>query len=175
SRNLAWRSPYPRARWLFVEVGREGHVARRAAGAVLVPGAPGKGVAGLVLPGGAEAEDDDRDVAAVRHLPAGRGADPGERPDRDLVLDLLDDQGERAGEDEVELFLALVHVDAHALARLQLEPVDAEALGAEVAPDRFEDLPVRPARLGGDSEGGEVGLGHRLRPRPTLGVGPHLG
>ena len=98
-----------------------------------------------MLPGGAEGEEDDRDLAAVRDLAAGRGADPGQRPDRDLVLDPLEDEGQGAGEDEVELFLALVDVDAQALARLQLEPVDAEALGAEVAADRFEELASGPA------------------------------
>ena len=101
-----------------------------------------------MLTRGAEGEDDDGDVAAVGNLAAGRRADPGQRADRDLVLDLLDDQREGAGEDEVELFLALMDVDAHALARLQLEPVDAKALAAELPPDRpSEKFPAYPSAV----------------------------
>ncbi len=65
----------------------------------------------------------------------------------ELVLLLLDDQGEGALEHEVGLLLHGVPVDAGTLARLQREHVDAERGDAERAPHRHEPLARRAVEV----------------------------
>ena len=70
------------------------------------------------------------------------GADARELALAELARLALDPQRERAGQDEVDLLLRGVGVDAPALAGPQQDLVDAEARDAELAAERDEALVV---------------------------------
>ena len=56
------------------------------------------------------------------------------------MLDAFHDERQLTGQDDVDLLLALVAVDAAALAGLQPQQVDPEALDAELPAQRLEPL-----------------------------------
>ena len=86
----------PDATGLRIEVGSSGTSPASGGAAPFVRGTQASVVADW-CPGSAEGEEDDRDVAAVRHLAAGRGPTRASVPTGILVLDFLDDQGQGAG------------------------------------------------------------------------------
>ena len=88
----------------------------------------------------AEREQQHVLVAAVGDLAAHLGADPRQLALAERLLLALDPEAERAGEDEVDLLLRRVAVDAAALAGAEQDLVQAEARDAEVAAERDEAL-----------------------------------
>ena len=79
-------------------------------------------------------------VAAVGDVAAHLGRDAGELALAELPDLALDHERERAGEDEVDLLLGRVAVDAPALAGPQDDLVDAEGRDAQLAAERDEAL-----------------------------------
>src|SRR3954447_2398948 len=137
-----------------LEVRREGNLLRRPALGV-VPVGIGEAVAADVRLGPAERDERHAGVSAVGELP------PGLRPDAGGVVGLqgvdlaaVELERERALEHDVGLLLLPVAVDAAALAGLEQHQVEAEALDAELAPQRDEAL----ARLEVERRNGGTGL-----------------
>jgi hypothetical protein len=91
-----------------------------------------------VLSGAAEGEQDEALPPGVHELTARGRPDAHEAVRVEHMLDALNEQGERALEDEIHLLLTLVCVDAAALAGLQHDEVDAEALNAQLASQRLK-------------------------------------
>ena len=72
-------------------------------------------VAALVGRRSAEREDNAGSAASVRQLASDGGRDPRNPSDGELVLLGFDQKGQRACQDEVDLFLTVMAVDAEAL------------------------------------------------------------
>src|SRR5262245_22567303 len=121
------------------EVVREGDLLGRP-GVVVVPVRPGEAVPAGVLPGGADGEEDARRRAAVQQAAAHLRGDPGQLALGEVAGLALDLEGEGPPEDEVDLLLALVAVDAAALAGAEDELVEAEGRDAEPAAQGDEAL-----------------------------------
>jgi hypothetical protein len=105
---------------------------------VLVPGLVGAPVAANVLLGSAERDEEQRLAVPVHELAPDVGRDAGELAAPQLALLALDGERERALEHEVDLLLALVTVDAAALARAQADEVEAERADPELLAQPLE-------------------------------------
>jgi len=87
-----------------------------------------------------EGQHDEAVRAAVNQLAAHVWTDAHQAVRGQHVLDAFYNQGQLALEDEVDLFLVLVRVDAKPLARLQHDQVHPERAHAEFAPQRLKTL-----------------------------------
>jgi hypothetical protein len=108
--------------------------------ALLVPGVVGAAVAADVLVRAAGRQDEQRLAVAVEQLAADVGRDAGQLTALQLARLALDDERECALEDDVDLLLALVPVDAAALARPEPQQVQAERAHAELLPQPLEPI-----------------------------------
>jgi hypothetical protein len=98
------------------------------------------GVAGLVLAGGAEGEDDQALGSAVDELAADRRGDAQQFAGAQPRLLPLDEHGQLALDDEVDLLLVGMTMYAHPLPGRQGDLVDAKAHEPELAAQREQAL-----------------------------------
>jgi anti-sigma factor ChrR (cupin superfamily) len=121
------------------QVVRERDLLRRPARRA-VPVAPRLAVAADVLVRAAKREQHEALGPAVDELATDRRPDPHELAALEHVLLALDQQRQRAVEDQVDLLLLAVAMDAPALQWLEHDLVHPEARHAELAPQRHEAL-----------------------------------
>ena len=72
------------------------------------------------------------------------------------MLGAVEQQRQLTLEDEIDLLLALVRVDAHSLTRLEDHGVDPEAADAEFAAQPLQAV----GGVGIERREGDIGLGH---------------
>jgi hypothetical protein len=119
------------------QVRRQRQVLRRDS-VLVIPRRERLAVTALVLAIPAEREQDQRLRAAIDELAPQRGSHAHELALRERRLLALDQQGELALEDQVDLLLALVAVDPPSLPGLQDKLVDSESAHAELPAQRHE-------------------------------------
>ena len=107
---------------------------------LLIPRGERVGVASLVLAVAAEGDEHERLIGGVDELPLQSGCDPDQVALPELVLLGLDQDRQSPAEDQKDLFLVVMEMDATALARAQDDFVQPERGDPEQAPQRDEPL-----------------------------------
>jgi hypothetical protein len=104
----------------------------------------------------AKREQDESLPSAVDQLAAHRRSDPHELPASEVMLGLLDPEGQLTLQHEIDLLLALVRVYAPALARLEDDEVHPEGADPEFPAQRLQAL----IGIGFKRCEGEIAVGH---------------